>query len=102
MERVEKMANSYSKELKAEVILLALKNEMTVNEISERFSVSLDRVREWRNEALNSLKFANSTTIGKRFVIYKTYKIASEADASGAATFGQCYFEKSNFVNDCL
>lgn len=55
MERVEKMANSYSKELKAEVTLLALKNEITVKEISERFSVSLDRVREWRNEALNNL-----------------------------------------------
>lgn len=55
MERVEKMANSYSKEFKAEVTLLALKNEITVKEISERFSVSLDRVREWRNEALNNL-----------------------------------------------
>lgn len=49
------MGNSYPKELKAEVTLLALKNEMTIKEIAERFKISIDRVREWRNEALNNL-----------------------------------------------
>jgi len=58
----------YSGELKAKVVIEALKGQRTVNEIASRFGVHPVQVFQWKKQALEELPqvFADRRAIGQR------------------------------------
>jgi transposase len=55
LKREINMRNKYSARFKAEVALIALREEQTTSEISKKYGVPCGVINRWRREAISSL-----------------------------------------------
>ncbi len=56
----KKKPQIYSAECKAKVALEAIRNELTINEISKKYGVHSTQISRWKQQALASLKLGFS------------------------------------------
>lgn len=56
----KKKPQTYSAEFKAKVALEAIRNELTLNEISKKYGVHSTQINRWKQQALASLKLGFS------------------------------------------
>lgn len=52
----KKKAKTYTVEFKAKVALDAIRGDLTINEISAKYSVHATQINRWKQEALSSIK----------------------------------------------
>jgi transposase len=52
----KKKAKSYTAEFKAKVALDTIRGDLTINEISTKYSVHSTQINRWKQEALSSIK----------------------------------------------
>lgn len=52
----KKKAKSYTSEFKAKVALDTIRGDLTINEISSKYSVHSSQINRWKSHALSSIK----------------------------------------------
>ena len=90
------MGKEYISELKLEVALIALKEELTTAEISQKYGVSRSVINTWRREALEHLRstFDKGSTTQKR-IDESEEKIAKLERKIGQLTMDNEFLKKN-------